>query len=614
MCGIVSYLGKSDSVPILLKGLERLEYRGYDSAGLALIDGDNLSCIKQSGKVSELNSKIEKISMKGSYGIAHTRWATHGPPNDTNAHPHLDQTGKIALVHNGIIENYSSIKMTLEGRGIKFTSDTDTEVLVQLISELYYNNDKKVSFENAVKAALQEVVGAYGIVAICVDEPGKMVAARMGSPLVLGVGDGEYLLASDASPIINYTRNVIYLEDDEFVKIDHSGYEISNINSADVITKTLTKIDLTIEEIEKGEFPHFMLKEIHDQKHSISDTMRGRLNLDNGTSNLGGIAEFLPNILSASRIYITACGTSWHAGLIGKHLIEEYAKVPVHVEYASEFRYRNAIIDANTILIAISQSGETADTLAAIRKSKEHGAITLGICNVVGSSISRETDAGIFTHAGPEIGVASTKAFTAQLTILIMLALKIGRRKGVSRDRGKELVRALRNIDKDVSTILQNIEEIKKVANATSSVNNYLYLGRGINFPVALEGALKLKEISYIHAEGYPAAEMKHGPIALIDKDMPVVFIAPQDDTFSKIMANIEEVKARGGIIITITDKVNSGIEKLSDFVLITPQTHKYVFPITCSIILQILAYELAVKRGCEIDQPRNLAKSVTVE
>ena len=614
MCGIVSYLGKCDSVPILLKGLERLEYRGYDSAGLALIDGDNLSCIKQSGKVSELNSKIEKISMKGSYGIAHTRWATHGPPNDTNAHPHLDQTGKIALVHNGIIENYSSIKMTLEGRGLKFTSDTDTEVLVQLISELYYNNDKKVSFENAVKAALQEVVGAYGIVVICVDEPGKMVAARMGSPLVLGVGDGEYLLASDASPIINYTRNVIYLEDDEFVKIDHSGYEISNINSADVITKTLTKIDLTIEEIEKGEFPHFMLKEIHDQKHSISDTMRGRLNLDNGTSNLGGIAEFLPNILSASRIYITACGTSWHAGLIGKHLIEEYAKVPVHVEYASEFRYRNAIIDANTILIAISQSGETADTLAAIRKSKEHGAITLGICNVVGSSISRETDAGIFTHAGPEIGVASTKAFTAQLTILIMLALKIGRRKGVSRDRGKELVRALRNIDKDVSTILQNIEEIKMVANATSSVNNYLYLGRGINFPVALEGALKLKEISYIHAEGYPAAEMKHGPIALIDKDMPVVFIAPQDDTFSKIMANIEEVKARGGIIITITDKVNSGIEKLSDFVLITPQTHKYVFPITCSVILQILAYELAVKRGCEIDQPRNLAKSVTVE
>ena len=614
MCGIVSYLGKSDSVPILLKGLQRLEYRGYDSAGLASIDGKNLSCIKKSGKVHELKSKIEKVSIKGSCGIAHTRWATHGPPNDTNAHPHLDQTGRIALVHNGIIENHGSIKMTLEGRGVKFTSDTDTEVLVQLISELYYNNDKKISFENAVKAALQEVVGAYGIVAICVDEPNKMVAARMGSPLVLGVGDGEYLLASDASPIIDYTRNVIYLEDDEFVKIEHSGYEISSISSANVITKTLVKIDLTIEEIEKGEFPHFMLKEIHDQKHSISDTMRGRLNLEDGTSNLGGIAEFLPNILSATRIYITACGTSWHAGLIGKHLIEEYAKVPVHVEYASEFRYRNAIIDANTIVIAISQSGETADTLAAIRKSKALGAINLGICNVVGSSISRETDAGIFTHAGPEIGVASTKAFTAQLTVLLMLALKIGRNKGVSKDRGKELVRALRNIDKDVSIILENIEEIKKVAIATSSVNNYLYLGRGVNFPVALEGALKLKEISYIHAEGYPAAEMKHGPIALIDKDMPVVFIAPQDETFSKILANIEEVKARGGIIITITDKVNSSLEKLSDFILIAPKTHKYVFPISCSVILQILAYQLAVKRGCEIDQPRNLAKSVTVE
>ena len=614
MCGIVSYLGKSDSVPILLKGLQRLEYRGYDSAGVALIDGDNLNCIKKSGKVRELNSKIEKVSISGSCGIAHTRWATHGPPNDNNAHPHLDQTGKIALVHNGIIENYSSIKSTLEGRGLKFTSDTDTEVLVQLISELYYNNDKKISFENAVKAALQEVVGAYGIVAICVDEPDKMVAARMGSPLVLGVGDGEYLLASDASPIIDYTRNVIYLEDDEFVKIDYSGYEISSIISANVITKTLVKIDLTIEEIEKGEFPHFMLKEIHDQKHSISDTMRGRLNLEDGTTNLGGIAEFLPNILSATRIYITACGTSWHAGLIGKHLIEEYAKVPVHVEYASEFRYRNAIIDANTIVIAISQSGETADTLAAIRKSKALGAINLGICNVVGSSISRETDAGIFTHAGPEIGVASTKAFTAQLTVLLMLALKIGRNKGVSKDRGKELVRALRNIDKDVSIILENIEEIKKVAIATSSVNNYLYLGRGVNFPVALEGALKLKEISYIHAEGYPAAEMKHGPIALIDEDMPVVFIAPQDETFSKILANIEEVKARGGIIITITDKVNSSLEKLSDFILIAPKTHKYVFPISCSVILQILAYQLAVKRGCEIDQPRNLAKSVTVE
>jgi len=538
VCGIVSYIGKSDPVPILLKGLKRLEYRGYDSSGIAMLEEDNLNYIKKRGKVSELQSHVNLSSIKGHCGIAHTRWATHGIPNDINAHPHLDQTGKIALVHNGIIENYESIKQTLIARGVSFTSDTDTEVLVQLISELYYNNDEKISFESAVKAALQEVIGAYGIVVICSDKPNTMIAARMGSPLVLGVGEGEYLLASDASPIIEYTRNVIYLDDDEFVKIHNSEYEISNITSEKVITKTLTKIDLTIEEIEKGEFPHFMLKEIHDQRHSISDTMRGRLNLDDGTSNLGGILDYLPNILSASRIYITACGTSWHAGLIGKHLIEEYARVPVHVEYASEFRYRNAIIDSNTIVIAISQSGETADTLAAIKKSKELGAITLGICNVVGSSISRETDAGIFTHAGPEIGVASTKAFTAQLTVLIMLALKIGRKKGVSIDRGKDLVNALRNIDQNVSEILQNVEQIKKVANATSMVSNYLYLGRGVNFPVALEGALKLKEISYIHAEGYPAAEMKHGPIALIDKDMPVVFIAPQDDTFSKILAN----------------------------------------------------------------------------
>jgi glucosamine--fructose-6-phosphate aminotransferase (isomerizing) len=614
MCGIVGYIGNKDPVPILLKGLKRLEYRGYDSSGIALLQESNLTHIKRAGKVSDLQLLVDDSSIRGNCGIAHTRWATHGIPNDINAHPHLDHTGKIALVHNGIFENYETIKQVLVKQGVHFTSATDTEVIVQLISELYYNNDEKLTFEDSVRAALQEVVGAYGIVVLCSDEPNKIIAARMGSPLVLGVGEKEYYLASDSSPIIEHTRNVIYLDDDEFVVIDKAGYSISNIKSKKIISKSLTRIDLTIEEIEKGEFPHFMLKEIHDQKHSISDTMRGRLNLEDGTSNLGGILEYLPNILSASRIYITACGTSWHAGLIGKHLIEEYARVPVDVEYASEFRYRNAIIDSNTILIGISQSGETADTLAAIRKSKELGAITLGICNVVGSSISRETDAGIFTHAGPEIGVASTKAFTAQLTVLIMLALKIGRKKGVSKDRGKDLVNALRNIDQNVSELLQNVEPIKKVAKATSMMNNYLYLGRGINFPVALEGALKLKEISYIHAEGYPAAEMKHGPIALIDKDMPVVFIAPQDDTFSKILSNIEEVKARGGTIITITDKVNGSINSLSDFVLITPETHKYVFPITSSIILQILAYELAVCRECEIDQPRNLAKSVTVE
>ena len=614
MCGIVSYIGDHDPLPILIKGLRRLEYRGYDSAGLALLDGNNLSSIKKAGKVSELSDQVYSNPIKGNCGIAHTRWATHGIPNDINAHPHLDKTGKIALVHNGIIENYGAIKKTLESRGVVFKSETDSEVLVQLISELYYNGDEKLDFKDSVKAALQEVVGAYGIVAMCSDEPNTLVAARMGSPLVFGVGNNEFLFASDASPIIEFTRNVIYLDDGEFVIVKGSDYSISNINSKEIVTKTLTKIDLTIEEIEKGEFPHFMLKEIHDQKHSISDTLRGRLNLDDGTSMLGGINDHFPSILSASRIYITACGTSWHAGLIGKHLIEEYARVPVHVEYASEFRYRNAIIDANTILIAVSQSGETADTLAAIKKSKESGALTLGICNVVGSTIARETDAGIFTHAGPEIGVASTKAFTAQVTVLIMLALKIGRKKGVSLNRGKDLIKSLKNIDLNVSEILKGIEKIKEVAKATFKADNYLYLGRGVNFPVALEGALKLKEISYIHAEGYPAAEMKHGPIALIDKDMPVVFLAPQDDTFTKILSNIEEVKARGGIIITITDKKNDALSSLSDFVLITPKTHKYIFPINSSIILQILAYELAVCRDCEIDQPRNLAKSVTVE
>ena len=613
MCGIVGYIGNKDPVPILLKGLKRLEYRGYDSSGIALLQDNNLAHIKRAGKVSDLQSLVDDSSINGNCGIAHTRWATHGIPNDINAHPHLDHTGKIALVHNGIFENYKTIKKLLEKQGIQFTSDTDTEVIVQLISELYYNNEK-LTFEDSVRAALQEVVGAYGIVALCADEPNKIIAARMGSPLVLGVGEGEYFLASDASPIIEHTRNVIYLDDNEFVIIDNEEYSISNIKSKKIISKTLTKIDLTIEEIEKGEFPHFMLKEIHDQKHSISDTIRGRLNLDDGSTNLGGIINYLPNILSSSRIYITACGTSWHAGLIGKHLIEEYARVPVHVEYASEFRYRNAIIDPNTIVIAISQSGETADTLAAIKKAKELGATTLGICNVVGSSIPRETDAGIFTHAGPEIGVASTKAFTAQVTVLIMLALNIGRKKGLSKDRGKELINALKRIDQDVSDILCNIDNIKNVAKLTSTANHYLYLGRGINFPVALEGALKLKEISYIHAEGYPAAEMKHGPIALIDEKMPVVFIAPQDDTFYKVLSNIEEVKARGGIVISITDKINSSIKSISDFVLAVPKTHKYVFPITSSIILQILAYELAVYRKCEIDQPRNLAKSVTVE
>tara|TARA_B100000519_G_C14218518_1_gene426285 strand:- start:16 stop:1671 length:1656 start_codon:yes stop_codon:yes gene_type:complete len=551
--------------------------------------------------------------MKGNCGIAHTRWATHGEPNDINAHPHLDQTGKISLVHNGIIENHDIIKQVLREQGVSFTSDTDTEVISQLISTLYFGSSK-ISFENAVRLALQEIVGAYGIVVLCADEPDTLVAAKMGSPLVFGIGDENYFLASDAAPIIEYTRNVIFLDDGELLVIKNGSYAISNINSKKPITKTFTKIDLSIEQIEKGEFPHFMLKEIYDQKHSITDTMRGRLNLQDGTTHLGGIVDYVPNLLSANRIYLTGCGTSWHAGLIGKYLIEEYARVPVHVEYASEFRYRNAVIDHDTVLIAISQSGETADTLAAVRKAKELGALTLGICNVVGSTIARQTDTGIYTHAGPEIGVASTKAFTAQVTVLIMLALKIGRKIGYAKNRGQHLIESLKNIDEDITHILRDISKIEVVAKKTMKADNFLYLGRGVNFPVALEGALKLKEISYIHAEGYPAAEMKHGPIALIDENMPVVCIAPHDDTFQKVVSNIQEVKARKGIVISITDKKNNTLESLSDFILRVPTTHKHVFPITCSIILQLLAYKLAVLRDCEIDQPRNLAKSVTVE
>ena len=613
MCGIVGYIGYRDSVPILLKGLKRLEYRGYDSAGIALVRDKKLSYLKKAGKVSQLQSLVDDTPMQGFIGLAHTRWATHGEPNDINAHPHVDHTGKIALAHNGIIENFGTLKRVLEDQGVAFTSDTDSEVLVQLISALYYNGNT-ITFEEAVRGALQEVVGAYGIVAVCTDEPDTLIAARLGSPLVLGIGEGEYFLASDASPIVEHTRNVIYLDDGEMVKLTQNEHVISEIHSKNIVTKKLNEIDLSIEEIEKGGFPHFMLKEIYDQRHSITDTMRGRLNLDDGIIHLGGIADIIPNLLSTSRIYIVACGTSWHAGLIGKQLIENYAHVPVHVEYASEFRYRNAIIDSNTVLIAISQSGETADTLAAIRKAKELGALTLGICNVVGSTIARETDSGIYTHAGPEIGVASTKAFTAQVTVLTLLALMLGQKLGIAKDRGQNLINALNRIDEDVATILQNFGQIKAVAKQTMEANNYLYLGRGINFPVALEGALKLKEISYIHAEGYPAAEMKHGPIALIDENMPVVFIAPQDATFSKILTNIQEVKARKGIVIAIADKPNKELTSLSDFVLEVPQTHQHVFPITSSIILQLLAYELAVLRGCDVDMPRNLAKSVTVE
>ena len=612
MCGIIGYYGKKDSVPILLNGLKRLEYRGYDSAGIAVMGNDGIQILKKSGKVSKLDEIVDDSLLKGTIGMGHTRWATHGEPNDINAHPHLDQTGKISVIHNGIIENYSVIKEALTRKGYKFKSETDTEILPQLISDIYFSDG--LSFEQAVQVALTQVIGTFGIVAFCSDEPNKLVAARHGSPLVLGIGEDEYFLASDASPIVDYTRNVVYLDEGEILTINNGSHEIRTIAEDKVVQKIVTEIDFTIDQIEKGDFPHFMLKEIHEQVNTITDTMRGRLNIDDGTAHLGGISDYMDRIQNANRFYITACGTSWHAGLIGKNLIEEYAGIPVHVEYASEFRYRKPIIDSRTVVIAISQSGETADTLAAIRKAKESGALTLGICNVVGSSISRETDCGIYTHAGPEIGVASTKAFTAQVTVLFLLSLCFGRKNGVSSAIGQKFAKALLNIGNQVQIILDDSDKILEVAKSTMDVDNYLYLGRGMNFPVALEGALKLKEISYIHAEGYPAAEMKHGPIALIDEKMPVIFLAPHDNTYEKILSNIQEVKSRKGVVITVTDNRTKDLEKISDFIIEVPSTHPKVFPLLASIPLQLLAYHLAVLRGSDVDQPRNLAKSVTVE
>ena len=612
MCGIVSYYGKKNSVPFLINGLRRLEYRGYDSAGIAIMKDGSIEAVKKAGKVDKLDKKIKESPINGSIGIAHTRWATHGEPNDINAHPHKDKTGKIFIIHNGIIENFSTLKEVLIRKGFVFKSETDTEVLVNLISDIYYADG--LNFEQAVEAALNQVIGTYGIVAFCSDEPNKLVAARHGSPLVLGVGNDEYFIASDASPIVEYTRNVIYLDEGEIVTIDENGYSIRSMRDDIIVNRETTEIEYSIEEIEKGEFPHFMLKEIHEQQFTIKDTMRGRIDPIDGTAHLGGIEDHINRIKDANRIYITACGTSWHAGLIGKYLIEEYAGIPVHVEYASEFRYRKPIIDSNTVVVGISQSGETADTLAAIRKAKELGALTVGICNVVGSSVARETDCGIYTHAGPEIGVASTKAFTSQVTVLFLLSLCFGRDRNLSSHTGKKYANALINIGDQVKSILEGSDSILNVAKSTVKADNFLYLGRGLNFPVALEGALKLKEISYIHAEGYPAAEMKHGPIALIDEKMPVVCLAPNDRTYDKVLSNIQEVKARKGVIISVTDKRTLELEKVSDYIIDVPSTHPKVFPILSSISLQLLAYHLAVLRECNVDQPRNLAKSVTVE
>ena len=534
MCGIVSYYGKKNSVPFLINGLRRLEYRGYDSAGIAIMKDGSIETVKKAGKVDKLDKKIKESPINGSIGIGHTRWATHGEPNDINAHPHQDKTGKIFIIHNGIIENFSTLKEVLIRKGFIFKSETDTEVLVNLISDIYYADG--LNFEQAVEAALNQVIGTYGIVTFCSDEPNKLVAARHGSPLVLGVGNDEYFIASDASPIVEHTRNVIYLDEGEIVTIDENGHSIRSMHDDIIVNRETTEIEYSIEEIEKGEFPHFMLKEIHEQQFTIKDTMRGRIDPIDGTAHLGGIEDHINRIKDANRIYITACGTSWHAGLIGKYLIEEYAGIPVHVEYASEFRYRKPIIDSNTVVVGISQSGETADTLAAIRKAKELGALTVGICNVVGSSVARETDCGIYTHAGPEIGVASTKAFTSQVTVLFLLSLCFGRDRNLSSQTGKKYANALINIGDQVKSILEGSDSILNVAKSTVKADNFLYLGRGLNFPVALEGALKLKEISYIHAEGYPAAEMKHGPIALIDEKMPVVCLAPNDRTFDKVL------------------------------------------------------------------------------
>ena len=612
MCGIVGYIGNKDAVPILVEGLKRLEYRGYDSAGIATVDEGDNKVVKCEGKVRDLEKLLDESTLRGSVGIGHTRWATHGVPNNINAHPHSDGSGKISLIHNGIIENYNALREALEREGVEFQTDTDTEVLVQLIGKIYSSDS--LTFAEAVKAALQDIIGTYGIATICSDEPDTLVGARLGSPLVLGLGDGEQFLASDASPIIPHTRNVVYLDDGDLVEINKSNYEVRRIGDNKPVNKVIERIEYNLEEIEKGGFPHFMLKEIHDQVHTITDTMRGRLSLETGTAHLGGIADYLPRIENASRIYITACGSSWHAGLIGKNLLEEFAQIPVHVDYASEFRYREPIIDSDTVIIAISQSGETADTLAAIRKAKDLGALAVGICNVVGSTISRETDCGIYTHAGPEIGVASTKAFTAQVTVLFMLALHLGRNNGMSKGECGRLAKALSEMGEQVDNVLSQSDHILSVAEETLEAENFLYLGRGLNFPVALEGALKLKEISYIHAEGYPAAEMKHGPIALIDEKMPVVFLAPHDKTFEKVLSNIQEVKARNGKVITVTDRKTSELEKLSDHIIEVPSSHPRTFSIVSSVPLQLLAYHLAVLRGCDVDQPRNLAKSVTVE
>lgn len=612
MCGIVGYIGFRDASEVLLKGLKRLEYRGYDSAGIALINGE-LNVRKGSGKVAELEKNLMGNGFGSSMGIGHTRWATHGEPNDMNSHPHISESGTIAVVHNGIIENYSTLKKQLINQNYSFKSQTDTEVVVHLIEEIYSKSN--VSFEQALQLTLKQITGTYGLAVIHKENPDTIYIARKGSPLLLGIGENEMFIASDASPIIEYTNKVVYLDDGEIAMVSKDSYTVKTIRDV-ALTKEVHELEISLDEIEKAGYPHFMLKEIFEQPSSLSNCMRGRLGFKDYTIQLGGIEDVMDKLVKAKRIVIAACGTSWHSALVGEYLFEQLAHVPVEVEYASEFRYRNPLIGKDDVMIVISQSGETADTLAALREAKKRGALVLGVCNVVGSTISRETDAGVFTHAGPEIGVASTKAFTTQVLVLIMMALELGSRNGViRREEMKTYITELSTIPAKVEHILEHSSEaVQKMASLFTYAPNFLYLGRSYSFPVALEGALKLKEISYIHAEGYPAAEMKHGPIALIDEMMPVVVIAATEHTNDKMISNIEEVKARKGRIISVTSKDNPDVGALSEFHIPVPYTLDCFSPLLTVIPLQLLSYHIAVNRGCHVDQPRNLAKSVTVE
>lgn len=614
MCGIVGYIGKRQAYPILIKGLSRLEYRGYDSAGVALInDNGNLVIYKTKGKVADLERAVDGKDLSGCVGIAHTRWATHGEPNDVNAHPHFSESGNLALIHNGIIENFRSLRTELENQGYHFKSETDTEVVIQLIQ--YIMDSHSISLEEAVPLALNSVIGAYAIVIVDKTQPDRMIAARKGSPLIIGVGDDEFLIGSDATPIVEYTDRVVYLGEEQIAFIERGKeLKITDLRSVEQ-TAVVKKLEMNLSQIEKGGFPHFMLKEIHEQPDTTRTVMNGRLHPELGIVKLSGVIDHRNRILSARRIIICACGTSWHAALIGKYLIEDLTRIPVEVEYSSEFRYRNPVIYPDDVVIAISQSGETADTLAAMQLAKESGAFLFGICNVVGSSIARAADTGCYTHAGPEIGVASTKAFTAQVETLLLLALNIAQEKGtVSPEQRQSIIKELPNIPAKIEKILKHDKQIAELAKTFTYAHNFIYLGRGYNYPIALEGALKLKEISYIHAEGYPAAEMKHGPIALIDEEMPVVVIAPKRGHYDKILSNIQEVKARKGKVISIITEGDTDVRNISDYYFEIPDTEECLVPLLSVIPLQLLAYHIAIAKGRDVDQPRNLAKSVTVE